>query len=465
MTDTELAVAGSSELQRARRTAGDGRLRHRLFVAELPQPLPARHPEDGPVAARRRRIAGDLRARAAVLGLGETFQLEVVAEGIEYPEQSATLRELGCETGQGFYFARPMEPDRLVSSSRREPATARRHGAAGRLRLSRCNTATRGWTGRAASAASGCSPRWPSRLPAAGGGMSVSLLGDGLFLVALAWQVYALSNAPTALATRRHRDDGADDRVPADRRRGQRPLRSPPGDACRRLRARGGAGGARGLTVTGALVFWQLLAIAVVYGAATAFFDPASDALVPRAAPRGGACSGQLARPADPPVGAAARRPRARGRARRRDRRRLDVRDSTPRRSRSQSPRSSRCRPRRRRGAGGPIGCARDRRRAALRPQPRLAVGDAGQRRDRLPAVHGTRPRCCCPFIVKNRSARRRAGPGPGVRRRRARLAGMRAGDRPARAARAAHDLHLRRVDGRHARGRRLRHRARACGA
>ena len=32
-------------------------------------------------------------------------------------------------------------------------------------------------------------------------GMSVSLLGDGLFLVALAWQVYALSNAPTALAT------------------------------------------------------------------------------------------------------------------------------------------------------------------------------------------------------------------------------------------------------------------------
>src|SRR6202789_537542 len=32
-------------------------------------------------------------------------------------------------------------------------------------------------------------------------GMSVSLLGDGLFLVALAWQVYALSNAPTALAS------------------------------------------------------------------------------------------------------------------------------------------------------------------------------------------------------------------------------------------------------------------------
>jgi MFS family permease len=31
-------------------------------------------------------------------------------------------------------------------------------------------------------------------------GMCVSLLGDGIFLVAMAWQVYALSNAPTALA-------------------------------------------------------------------------------------------------------------------------------------------------------------------------------------------------------------------------------------------------------------------------
>ena len=31
-------------------------------------------------------------------------------------------------------------------------------------------------------------------------GMTVSLIGDGVFLVAMTWQVYALSNAPTALA-------------------------------------------------------------------------------------------------------------------------------------------------------------------------------------------------------------------------------------------------------------------------
>ena len=51
---------------------------------------------------------------SAVLSLGETFALEVVAEGIEFPEQSATLKELGCDIGQGFYFARPMEPERLI---------------------------------------------------------------------------------------------------------------------------------------------------------------------------------------------------------------------------------------------------------------------------------------------------------------------------------------------------------------
>ena len=54
---------------------------------------------------------------SAVLGLGETFQLEVVAEGIEFPEQWTTLRDLGCELGQGFYFARPMDARRDARAS------------------------------------------------------------------------------------------------------------------------------------------------------------------------------------------------------------------------------------------------------------------------------------------------------------------------------------------------------------
>jgi diguanylate cyclase (GGDEF)-like protein len=47
----------------------------------------------------------------AVVALGATLHLEVVAEGIEFPEQWHTLRDLGCEMGQGFYFARPMDAD------------------------------------------------------------------------------------------------------------------------------------------------------------------------------------------------------------------------------------------------------------------------------------------------------------------------------------------------------------------
>jgi diguanylate cyclase (GGDEF)-like protein/PAS domain S-box-containing protein len=46
---------------------------------------------------------------SAVVGLGATLQLDVVAEGIEYPEQWTGLRDLGCDLGQGFLFARPMD--------------------------------------------------------------------------------------------------------------------------------------------------------------------------------------------------------------------------------------------------------------------------------------------------------------------------------------------------------------------
>ena len=47
----------------------------------------------------------------AVVGLGETLQLEVVAEGIEAVEQADTLRALGCHLGQGFLFARPLDAE------------------------------------------------------------------------------------------------------------------------------------------------------------------------------------------------------------------------------------------------------------------------------------------------------------------------------------------------------------------
>jgi diguanylate cyclase (GGDEF)-like protein/PAS domain S-box-containing protein len=51
----------------------------------------------------------------AVVGLGATLSLEVVAEGIEMPGQLETLREMGCDLGQGFLFARPMNADTSLS--------------------------------------------------------------------------------------------------------------------------------------------------------------------------------------------------------------------------------------------------------------------------------------------------------------------------------------------------------------
>lgn len=44
----------------------------------------------------------------AIIGLGHTLGLEVLAEGIETKAQADRLREWGCDYGQGYYFAKPM---------------------------------------------------------------------------------------------------------------------------------------------------------------------------------------------------------------------------------------------------------------------------------------------------------------------------------------------------------------------
>ena len=84
---------------------------------------------------------------SAVIALGETLQLEVVAEGIEFPEQWLGLRELGCGSGQGFLFAQP--------DGRRCDAgvPAHRRGGASGAHRSRCTITTKGSTAAAASAA------------------------------------------------------------------------------------------------------------------------------------------------------------------------------------------------------------------------------------------------------------------------------------------------------------------------
>jgi EAL domain-containing protein (putative c-di-GMP-specific phosphodiesterase class I) len=49
----------------------------------------------------------------AVVTVAKSLGLAVTAEGIETDEQLRDLRELGCDRGQGYLFARPMPGDRI----------------------------------------------------------------------------------------------------------------------------------------------------------------------------------------------------------------------------------------------------------------------------------------------------------------------------------------------------------------
>ncbi len=56
---------------------------------------------------------GDSAIFQAVLALANNLGLQVIAEGVETIEQLRVLRTLGCETVQGYYFAKPMPPTEL----------------------------------------------------------------------------------------------------------------------------------------------------------------------------------------------------------------------------------------------------------------------------------------------------------------------------------------------------------------
>jgi len=45
---------------------------------------------------------------STVINLGRCLGLEVIAEGIETPAQEALLLNMGCDTGQGFLYARAL---------------------------------------------------------------------------------------------------------------------------------------------------------------------------------------------------------------------------------------------------------------------------------------------------------------------------------------------------------------------
>lgn len=61
----------------------------------------------------------------AIITLGHSMNITVVAEGVETADQLARLRAEGCDEVQGYYFGRPMPSQDFMDLVRREPALAK----------------------------------------------------------------------------------------------------------------------------------------------------------------------------------------------------------------------------------------------------------------------------------------------------------------------------------------------------
>jgi diguanylate cyclase (GGDEF)-like protein/PAS domain S-box-containing protein len=59
-----------------------------------------------------------------IVSLARTLEMEVVAEGIETPEELAMLRELGCEYGQGYFFSSAVDSAAIADWMERPPRWA-----------------------------------------------------------------------------------------------------------------------------------------------------------------------------------------------------------------------------------------------------------------------------------------------------------------------------------------------------
>ena len=56
----------------------------------------------------------DSKLVSAVISLGRSFHLQVVAEGVETREQLMALKAQNCAEGQGFYFHKPIAADEFA---------------------------------------------------------------------------------------------------------------------------------------------------------------------------------------------------------------------------------------------------------------------------------------------------------------------------------------------------------------
>ena len=58
---------------------------------------------------------------SAIVALGQTLNLRIVAEGVETAEQQAFLTRLGCDSLQGYLLGRPMAAESLSATTLPSP--------------------------------------------------------------------------------------------------------------------------------------------------------------------------------------------------------------------------------------------------------------------------------------------------------------------------------------------------------
>ena len=59
-------------------------------------------------------VDADKDVTGAIIAMGRTLSLTVVAQGVETKEQADFLRENACDQCQGFYFSKPVPPEEIA---------------------------------------------------------------------------------------------------------------------------------------------------------------------------------------------------------------------------------------------------------------------------------------------------------------------------------------------------------------
>jgi EAL domain-containing protein (putative c-di-GMP-specific phosphodiesterase class I) len=99
---------GYSSLAHLKRFPIDTLKVDRSFIREIPQDA-----EDRAIAE-------------AIIAMGKTLSLTVVAEGVETPEQQAFLSERACDEMQGYYFSTPIPASDFAALFREHAPEPRR---------------------------------------------------------------------------------------------------------------------------------------------------------------------------------------------------------------------------------------------------------------------------------------------------------------------------------------------------